>query len=537
VTTPSKAGPVVLSLFGLPFLGMGLFAAYSFLNTPNQPLPARIGAAVFASVFAIIGAGLIFGSIYGYSLQKKQAAIELAQPSAPWLWKKDWAAGRAESVNKATIIGWWIGAALVNMLSLPVAIGGIVQGRQSSWSPVYFLPIGFGAVGLLVLFGAIRAAIRRERFGKTYFELGSLPFSPGGRLAGSIHLQLNSDAAHGIDLSLNCIRRVVTATGQNRTTQQVPLWEDSKNISGASLSRGPIDTIIPVDFQLPADAFQTDHDNFSDQVVWLLKVKADVPGIDYSDQFEVPVFRTSLSASPGIATDFSSRAKSGVFAESRSTPGEVSQDVAEPARHRVTVKDSTDGLEFHFRAGRNLGRAALVVVLAVAIGALFNAMLHLQRRPPMVFVVMVGLLEFVLILAAVHSALTSTRITVGRGVISWRHSVLGIGRQHEVRISDVDSIVPVTSIQQASSSGATLYSLRLRTTAGKNFTLVDEIESRQEARWIVCEIEKRAGLSANTQVEILNSMYGPPPQRDSMPDAESSFAAARDAETIKPGRN
>jgi hypothetical protein len=57
VTTPSKLGPVVLSLFGLPFLGFGLFGAFSFLQNAHRPLAARMGAAVFASVFAIIGAG------------------------------------------------------------------------------------------------------------------------------------------------------------------------------------------------------------------------------------------------------------------------------------------------------------------------------------------------------------------------------------------------------------------------------------------------------------------------------------------------
>jgi len=95
VAKPSKSWLVVLSVFGLPFLGVGLFAAFSFLSAPNQPLPTRIGATVFASVFAIIGAGLIFGSFYGYSRQKKQADIELAQPDSPWLWRPDWAAGRA----------------------------------------------------------------------------------------------------------------------------------------------------------------------------------------------------------------------------------------------------------------------------------------------------------------------------------------------------------------------------------------------------------------------------------------------------------
>jgi hypothetical protein len=194
------------------------------------------------------------------------------------------------------------------------------------------------------------------------------------------------------------------------------------------------------------------------------------------------------------------------------TPSETSAEVPEPERHRVTVTDSPQGLEFHFRAGRNLFRALLCVALAACCGALLYAMLRMPQRPPIFALVIVGLLTFFLTLASIHTAFTSTRIVVGNGVISWRHSVLGIGRTRQMQIADVASILAVTSIQQASSSGSTLYSLRLQTNTGKNHTLVDEIESRQEARWIVSEIEKRAGLRLNTEVQINDAFYGPPPQ-------------------------
>ena len=91
-----------------------------------------------------------------------------------------------------------------------------------------------------------------------------------------------------------------------------------------------------------------------------------------------------------------------------------------------------------------------------------------------------------------------------------------------MQISDVDSILASTSIQQGSS---TLYSVTLKSKSGKKSTLVDHIESRQEARWIVWQIEKRAGLSLNTQVEINNSIYGPPPQPGAALSDGSSFPA------------
>ncbi len=88
-----------------------------------------------------------------------------------------------------------------------------------------------------------------------------------------------------------------------------------------------------------------------------------------------------------------------------------------------------------------------------------------------------------------------------------------------LRISNVESILPATSIQQASSSGSTLYSLRLRSKSGQTYTLVKSVILRADgkARWIVWEIEKRAGLQSNTQVAIVDSFYGPPPRADLEP--------------------
>ena len=513
VTKPSKMGPVFLSVFGLPFLGMGLFAAYTFLNAANQPLPARIGGAIFASVFAMIGGGLIFGSLYGYSLQKEQARRESANPASPWLWRQDWAAGRVESKNKSRAIGWWIAAVLANMLFLPISLESISTGL-STQDPKYIIPAAFGLLGLLVLFGAIRATIRFERFGKTYFEMPSLPFSPGSRVAGTIHIHLDTDVRHGVDLKLWCTRSVVTGSGKERSTHKMPLWEESKKISPNSLAHGPLDTLIPVEFTIPSDAPQTNHDDPSDQIQWSLMVNADVPGVNYSDEFELPVFRNAqLPEVP--APDAAGQAYSSFEMPSGSqnaTPSETSAEISEPERHRVAVTESPQGLKFHFRAGRNLSRAVLFVALAAGCGALLYAILRMPQRPPIFALVIVGLLTFVSTLASIHTALTSTRIVVGNGVISWRHSVLGIGRTRQMQIADVASILAVTSIQQASSSGSTLYSLRLQTNTGKNHTLVDEIESRQEARWIVSEVEKRAGLRLNTQVRIDDKFYGPPPQ-------------------------
>ena len=117
----------------------------------------------------------------------------------------------------------------------------------------------------------------------------------------------------------------------------------------------------------------------------------------------------------------------------------------------------------------------------------------------------------ILIFAVFHVVLGTARIRAGNGEIVSTTRVLGIGSTKRFPISDIEAILPVTSGQQGGNQGNTLYAIRLRTKNGRRFTLADEISSRQEARWIVSQIETLAGLKIDTRVE-LDSRFGPPPQ-------------------------
>lgn len=106
---PSKGAAAFLALFGLPFLAAGLAFVLAQLGG-NGKFGAgnTIFGVMFGLVFAAIGAGLIYAGIGGYGRLKKQAAIEEANPLAPWLWRTDWASRRAESLNKKSEITYWV---------------------------------------------------------------------------------------------------------------------------------------------------------------------------------------------------------------------------------------------------------------------------------------------------------------------------------------------------------------------------------------------------------------------------------------------
>src|SRR5438046_10711360 len=80
--------------------------------------------------------------------------------------------------------------------------------------------------------------------------------------------------------------------------------------------------------------------------------------------------------------------------------------------------------------------------------------------------------------------------------------MFGLGRTRRIQVSNVASIVLVASMQQGSSSGNHLCAIRVRLKDGRKFTLADEIDSRQEARWVVSQIETLSGLKLDTHVEV-----------------------------------
>jgi len=508
MTQPSKGAAAFLTLFGLPFLGGGLAFIYAQLGSrANFKTYDVVAAVLFGMVFVCIGGGLIYAAIRGYGLLKEQAARVEANPLSPWLWQTDWATRRAESQNKKSEILFWALAILCNMITLPFLFG-MVQSFIRTGDPRVFLLLGFNLLGAILIVKALRATTEHRRFGDTYFEFDSLPFAPGERVGGRIQLKFETRAEHGVDLRLSCVRKIITGSGKSSTTSQVVLWQADQNVPAGALCPGPLGRAIPVDFSPPADCLPTNHDNPNDQILWLLHAQADVPGVDYSDDFEIPVFRSAASAD--TSRDSESSASSSVsalgFATTRS---DDSGDVTQPANTKAVVSMGSGGTEFYFPPFRNPGRALILLLVTVIWSGVVFA---LYKAPaPIFFFIVFGLSDLLIIAGFLHVTFGSSLISVRNGEILSRRGIFGIGRTRRIPVSDVASIVPVVSLQQGGNSANALHAIRLRLKDGRKITLADEIASRQEARWVVSQIETLAGLKLDTHVEI-DLPLGVPPQ-------------------------
>jgi HEAT repeats len=521
VAQPSKAGAVFLFVFGLPFFGFGLFAAFAFLS--SSPAIHKSGdpiaGAVFAAVFALIGAGLMVGAVYGYQRLKQDEATKEANPNSPWLWRPDWSTSKAFSLTRNFAIGWWIGTILATMIAVPIVTTALPPLLRNS-DPKALILIGLCLVPLILLVGALRATIRRERYGNTYFEFGSLPFCPGKRISGQIQLRLPTSTAHGVDLRLSCIRRIVTGSGKEQSTNEIVLWQNQTNVLQTALSVGPLGAAIPVDFGIPQDAYETNHDEDRDQLLWILQAQADVPGVDYLDKFEVPVFRTGSSGLDNTGARFSSGLNSpfGFGATAAGTAPAFESDSSEvvaPVNPKVVVSTTTDGAtQFYFPAFRNRSQAFGLLLFTTVWTGVVYFLAH--SRAPWFFALVFGFFDLLLIYGCFQNAFGITRIVVGNGKITSLQKIFGSGTTREISFNDVQAVVAGMGIQNTNATSG-FYRVTLQTKGGKNFSLVDNIADRQEARWIVSQIEKLAGLKTDTHVALQDSFghdYVPPPQRE-----------------------
>ncbi len=499
---PSKVGPVILTIFAFPFLGGGLFFIYALTVASRNFKPADLALRLdMASFFFLVGAGLLFAAFKAYGFLKKQAALQEANPLSPWLWRADWAASRAEGANKRRYISAWIAAVFVNLITAPFMFGRIPELLRQG-DPRAFILLAFCSFGAILTINAIRATIRHGRFGSSYFEFDSLPICPGRRMTGRIQLRFQTLAAHGIDLRLSCVRRIVSGSGNSRAVSNATLCQADKNVPSGAIEPGPLGRAIPVDFEVPADGLITDHSNADDQILWLLHAQADVPGADYSDDFELPVFRTADSPEP--ASDSASQANASSlgsfgFAAEKSTDAD-SGAIAQPARTKVVVSMHDGGTEFYFPPLRTPARALLLFVVSAAFTGAVYALLH--NRVPLLFTAMFALGDLLVLFGFLHVAFGSARIFAGNGEIQSRGGVLGFGALRRTPFAEIASILPVAGPSQGSGSDNSVYSIQLRTKSGKKFTLADEISSRLEARWIVSQLETVARLKLDTHVEV-----------------------------------
>lgn len=420
-----NVGTVLLCLFALPFAGFGLFALsqavhLAFAGPGNT---AFLPPLMFGLVFSAIGFGLILAVFVGTKQVARQQKLQAEHPSEPWLWRADWAQGRAQSQTRTNMIAGWVATILWNLVSTPLAFlvlpAALKQRSAAAW-----LALLFPAIGLFLLARSIRQTVASCEFGKTFFEMSTLPGAIGGELKGSIDAHFPHSPDHGVHLRLSCVLRVKRGSGNSYSVTETILWRDECNLDPGQLEPSPTGTRIPVTFHIPADVHPTEKVDLSDAYVWILEAIADLPGLNYHDSFEVPVFRVAQTL-----TSENDEHRAFVSHQSSSP---------RPAKLSVEVSETARGAEFYFAAARNKSLALSVTAFAVIFSGVTYSLVAFTKAPA-VFQLAFGFFSLLLICISGKLWLGTSRVVISSS-LTVQSGVLGFGRVRTIAFSEIAAI-------------------------------------------------------------------------------------------------
>ena len=371
-------------------------------------------------------------AVVGSRISKQQEAVKAANPDKPWLWRKDWAEGKANGGDPRANITAWVLTAFWDFMSALVAFKVLPKllknGDPKALLAAYFSSRRSIHYRVCRTRDASHLAIRKDRF-----RCDTVPFCPGGHVQGSIHLKLPTRTPHGIGLRLSCKRRTVTGSGKNQSVNEMVLWQGEKNIPAESVMRGLPDAEIRVDFALPPDAYETKEIIANDRVYWQLHAKADVPGVDFTDNYELPVFRTEATSSCDRARPMSFESS----AASAAVQAQAESPAPAPASTHVIFREDQEGTSFYFPPLRNHGQALGVVVFATIWSAVVY-FLWTHAGVPWVFRIVFSLFEILVGYMLLSVVFGSALIRVREGMLQVRRAILGLGALQQIPFGEVD---------------------------------------------------------------------------------------------------
>jgi len=468
---PGTAAAAFLLLFSLPFLGFGAFVFVAAIrHLAGGWAPANLAFLVFGLFFFAVGAVLLATGIVGPAKLREADRRRAEHPNQPWLWRDDWAEGYVKSTRKSNLISKCLLAGFWNVVSAPVIF--LVPREVIYKRPIVAVAFLFPLIGLVLMVTALREVWRRLEFGNTSLQLASVPCEIGREFRGAIHARFAHSPEHAVQLKLSCINVVTSGSGDNQTKSEKILWRDEVTLSGAELYPAPTGTSIPVSFHIPADVPQSDSTSPRNSIVWLLTADADVPGVDYQDSFELPVFRTA--ASPAAST---------------TVPPEWTEAPAHPT---ILVRPVANGAtEFYFPAARNKQFAGGISTFGVIFAALIWFMT--AHGAPFIFPLVFSVFEVVLIYAAMQLWMGTSSVVIGSGVLRVRSGFLDGGITREIPFAQITAVQTAITAQQGQATGTPYYDIQLLADS-ERITLGKTIRDKHEAEWLVSEMKRRIGL-------------------------------------------
>lgn len=450
----------------MPFAAIGLLTLALAVRAIGRGEPVQqIVLLVCVSVaFGGFGFGLILAALRGGPVVEAAAAAQRRHPRQPWLWNPEWAGRRIVDNARGSSVVLWLFALVWTAISTPVLF--VVPRELESGNLLVLLALVFPVVGVLLLIAAAYKSLQATRFRETAFVLETLPAPPGGQLRGRVEIPLpGADfSASRVNVRLTCVR--IRRSGDD-TTESV-LWQEELELPASAIQRVARGVSIPIAISIPADASEASETESANRVVWRLHVEAELPGVDYSGTFVVPVFRASADDA---------------------APAPLRKAAAPPSL-TIAQRQTAAGTEFIFESFRARGAAmALLCFTALWLGAI-ALMIHLDT--PLFFTIVFSLFAILLVILTLELLFARSVVIATRDALRIRRTLLLYRSDRVIPARDVQSVQTSIGMQ---ASGRPYYDIQVVLRNGKTVVAGRHIRNKREAEWLASRMGEIAGVA------------------------------------------
>ena len=443
--------------------------------------------ALFAVMFGAFGFILLGCLLFSRRKTKQDKKMAALWPDEPWRWKKAWADGRIRS-STGPIVLFAIGFTFFwNVFSWPISLVAI---NDPSFNKHEFaiLVLIFPLVGIFLMIWALVAVLRWRKYGRTMFEMASVPGVIGGQLAGVIRVPAKVRTEDAFLLKLTCVRKTISGQGKSNHISEHTLWEDEQRIAQDLLRRDPEKTAIPVLFQIPYKCKPTDESDENNEILWKLTASAKTPGLDFSTSFDVPVFKTDES-DPDFVVDRE-------LIKEYSVKEDPDRDLRE-AGVRKTISPTGEGIRLVFPMARTPGMASILTLMGCVFGAVPVVMYHLEAPliANIIFGVVFGAFGLLFFLGGVETWFYRSVVDVSRSKMTVAGGLFGFGRPRRITASEIEKFVPKSRMSSGQGqSKKTYYDIDVILASGKKITAGKRILGKRLVESVIRQIEQELGI-------------------------------------------
>jgi len=286
LTKPVVAIVIVLCI---PFILAGIFGV-------RMGLRGGQGAAlmlVIGGLFAVAGAGTIIGVLVSSTRQVRMRRAYAQHVNDPWMVNPAWRQNRIVSKKRSQSAGNLAAAIAFILISALLCL--LIPIEQEKGNHAIWFVLIFPLVSLMFLNSAVRQWIQSIKWGESVLVLEKLPIPVGGALRARIETRVPREklaASNAITATLRAVNRTTTNTTQGLSINDDQVSFDFAKIDAARIESGAAGAVIPIEFTIPAGAPPSDGRDPFNEVIWTLVTNAELPGVNYEVEFDVPVFRT-----------------------------------------------------------------------------------------------------------------------------------------------------------------------------------------------------------------------------------------------------